>query len=295
MDKTSVLPELKEILGAMIFGAARPLSSKEMTKCILEVAENGGAETAAFRNVRENDVAAALEELQAELRRGKPGFELVQVAGGYRLQTCPSCGRWVRHLLNVQSRSRLSQPALETLAIIAYRQPLTRCEIEAIRGVNVDHVMKTLLEMQLVRICGRSDLPGRPFLYGTTQAFLEHFGLKDIKDLAGIDPSLFKKMEKDRAAGSEAAGGDRQNRTAPEPVSEEREADEDAVRGQEEDREREQTPEQEAREAEEEDVEEDIEDEDETEEEELEEEEDGEEEDIEDESLDDEEDGKDEE
>jgi segregation and condensation protein B len=184
------MPELKQIVGSLVFGAVRPLPVRALRQCIREVAEAEGGDVAAFASVRESDVEDAVQQLADELARARCGFSLVEVAGGVRLQSDPACGRWVRHLLNADKPNRLSRPALETLAIIAYRQPVTRTDVEAIRGVNVDHMVRLLLEAQLVRIVGRSELPGRPFLYGTTQAFLEHFGLKSLKDLGDMEPLL---------------------------------------------------------------------------------------------------------
>jgi segregation and condensation protein B len=177
---------LKQILGALIFGAGRVLSLAEMRRALVEVAETQGAAGAGFAKVKESDLRQALDLLNADLTGRKTGFHLAEVAGGYRLQTDVAAGPWLRHLLEIRP-SRLSRPALETLAIIAYRQPVTRSEIEAVRGVNVDHIVRNLLEMQLIRITGRSNLPGRPMLYGTTQLFLDHFGLKDVKDLPGVE------------------------------------------------------------------------------------------------------------
>lgn len=127
-----------------------------------------------------------LADLQKQFHELNIGVELVEVSGGYRFQTASDCGKWVRKMLNKGKPARLSRPAIETLAIIAYRQPVSRSEIESIRGVYAGHVVKALMEMQLVRIIGRSDLPGRPFLFGTTPAFLDHFGLKSLKDLEPI-------------------------------------------------------------------------------------------------------------
>ncbi len=180
------VPELKEVLGAMIFAANRPLTVREMRGCLQEVAREVGAHTTVFAGVKEADVRGALEELGLELERRHCGFVLTEVAGGFRLQSEETCGVWLRQLLNLRKTNRLSHPSLETLAIIACRQPITRAEIEGIRGVSVDHVIKMLMELQLVRIVGRSELPGRPFLFGTTQGFLEHFGLKDISSLGAM-------------------------------------------------------------------------------------------------------------
>lgn len=210
MEERDVVPELKQILGAMIFGATHPLRVTEMLKCLREVAESEGERSpaiAAFRELKPKDIQAALDALAADLDRAATGFHLREAAGGYRLQSDANCGRWVRHLLDIGKRTRLSRPALETLAIIAYRQPVTRVDIEAVRGVNVDHMLKMLMEMQLIRISGRSDLPGRPFLYGTSQRFLEYFGLKDLKDLASLDPMLASySKERREAQKSEAEG-----------------------------------------------------------------------------------------
>ena len=117
-------------------------------------------------------------------------MEVAEVAGGYRLQTDAACGDWVRRMLNRGKPQRISRPMVETLAIVAYRQPISRSEIESIRGVGVGHVIKALMEMQLVRIVGRSDLPGRPFLFGTTTGFLDHFGLKSLNDLNAMQPGI---------------------------------------------------------------------------------------------------------
>ena len=197
MSSESAIPELKQILGAMIFGSDHPLSVKEMRRCLIEVATSEGGATAAFAGVKETDIHAALEELKIAVENADGGFNMSEVAGGMRFHSDPACGRWLKHLLDAGRPNRLSSPALETLAIIAYRQPVTRTEIEGVRGVNVDHIMRMLMEMQLVRIVGRSELPGKPFQYGTTQAFLEHFGLKNLDELRGMDPMLLAARERD--------------------------------------------------------------------------------------------------
>jgi len=186
MPEVKTVPELKQILGAMVFATGRPLNVREMRTCFQEVAEGSGAETKAFGNLKDADIKSALQELDATLREQRCGFVLAEVSGGYRIQSDHTCGKWLMHLLD-HKPTRLSRPGLETLAIIAYRQPMTRAEIENIRGVSVDHVIKLLMEMQLIRLVGRSELPGRPFLYGTTQTFLDHFGLKSLDDLGDVD------------------------------------------------------------------------------------------------------------
>src|SRR4029453_14601777 len=128
------------------------------------------------------EVAAALRTLGETCEREGRGLRVVYVAGGYQLRSAPEHGHWVRRLLGGRP-PRLSRPMLETLAIIAYRQPCTRPEIEAIRGVDADAVVNTLLERRLIRIQGRKDAPGRPILYATTKDFLEVFGLPDLHAL----------------------------------------------------------------------------------------------------------------
>jgi segregation and condensation protein B len=182
--------DLKHVLGAMVFGANRPISLREMRKCLEAVGGRESGAAAAFAGARESDLRQALDELRGELDKAHCGFHLAEIAGGFRLQSDPACGAWLKQLLDIGHPQRLSRPALETLAIVAYRQPVTKGEIEKIRGVNVDYVIKVLMETQLVRISGRSELPGRPFLYGTTQKFLEHFGLKGLDDLADMEPML---------------------------------------------------------------------------------------------------------
>lgn len=188
MADTQRSAELKQMLCAVIFAAQQPLSLKNIRKLLTEVAAESNDTTAvAFSELKEADLQTALAELQADWQRQNAGVHLAEVAGGYRFQTDIECGLWVRHLLNLGKPVRLSRPGLETLAIIAYRQPVTRSEIEGVRGVTIDHVLRLLMELQLVRIIGRSDLPGRPMLYGTTDLFLEHFGLTNIKELPGIE------------------------------------------------------------------------------------------------------------
>lgn len=183
-------PTLMQVLGAMLYGARTPLSTADLRRVLLRVAanaEDGGAPEKAFAKVKESEIRQTLDLLRDHLDRAGIGIRLGEVAEGFRYQTDLRCGPWVRDLLDLGKPARLSRPALETLAIIAYRQPITRAEIEAVRGVAVDAIVRTLLEGGLIRIVARSDLPGRPLLYGTTQQFLEHFGLKSIHDLPGIE------------------------------------------------------------------------------------------------------------
>lgn len=178
--------ELKQVLGAIIFAARQPMSVGAIRKLLQETAEINREEAGVYGSVKDAELKACLRQLQTECETSKTGVHLVENADGFRFQSDPTGGPWVRHMLNVGKPTRLSRPALETLAIIAYRQPISRAELEAVRGVAVDHVIRMLMEMQLIKIVGRSELPGRPMLYGTTALFLEHFGLKEVKDLPGI-------------------------------------------------------------------------------------------------------------
>lgn len=195
---------LQQIVGALLFGADHPLTIEDMRTCLSHVAEQATEEhketLQLFAEASPREVMDALKGIEQELERIGLGIEVVEMNGGYRFQTQACCGRWVRDLLKVERPNRLSRPALETLAIIAYRQPVAKSEIEAIRGVMIDHILKALMELHLVRIVGRSDLPGRPFLYGTTATFLEHFGLKSLEELNELDPTLQRSKASERKA-----------------------------------------------------------------------------------------------
>ena len=194
---------LQEIVGALLFASEQPLTANDLRNCVrgVEPEEGDNAEImGVYKSCTSREIDEALHGLEKELERSGLGFKLVCSAGAYRLQTAPSCGRYVRALLKLDRPSRLSRASLETLAIVAYRQPITKAEIEQIRGVAVDTIVKTLLDLGLVRLVGRSELPGHPFLYGTTQFFLEHFGLASLGDLNGIDPTLQRSNPRERAA-----------------------------------------------------------------------------------------------
>ncbi len=145
--------------------------------------------SAVIEGVEKKEILSAIEDLQSEYETQERGIRLVEVGGGYQLRTPKENSDWIRILFRSKA-ARMSKPTLETLAIVAYKQPITRGEIEHIRGVSVDGIIGTLLERQWVRIVGRKDVPGKPFLYGTTREFLELFNLKDLTGL----PTL-KEME----------------------------------------------------------------------------------------------------
>lgn len=157
---------------AVLFAAAEPVPPKEIA--------------AAFEGVTEDEVSAAIEALRARYAAGDGGLTVEQVAGAFRLATRPDVGPLVRQFFRQRNRTRLSAAGLETLAIIAYRQPLTSPEIQAVRGVDPSGALKSLLEKKMIRILGRKRVVGNPLLYGTTKHFLVHFGLNRLEDLPSI-------------------------------------------------------------------------------------------------------------
>ncbi|HEV8346756.1 MAG TPA: SMC-Scp complex subunit ScpB [Vicinamibacterales bacterium] len=163
---------LKAILEALIFASPEPLTPKQMFKLL--------------DTEPKEDVQAALAELKQEYER-PAGLQLVEVAGGYQIVTRPDLHEWVRRLFQERSTQRLTVQSLETLAVIAYRQPITAVEITEIRGVNASGVLSTLLERGLIKIAGRKQVVGRPFLYATTREFLIRFGLNDLNDLPKVE------------------------------------------------------------------------------------------------------------
>src|SRR5213594_436150 len=182
--------ELKYILEAVLFSAQKPLSIKELRDVFATAPEHAeGDETArGLKKVKEAELTAALEQLAREHETAARSYRLACVAGSWQFVTQPEFSQWLRALVGVKARPpRLSQPALETLAIIAYRQPITRAEVEQIRGVNVDGTMQTIMERGLVEAVGRAEVVGRPPTYGTTSLFLEYFGLRALDDLPAAD------------------------------------------------------------------------------------------------------------
>jgi len=176
------MPTLPQILETLLFTAGKPLSRAELITLIERGREAAGLEQTSDLEVSEQALEGALEELADQLK-GRP-LCLQEVNKGYRLATRPEVQWWAALPHEAPSRpSRLSQAALETLAVIAYRQPISRAEIEAVRGVAAGGVLETLVDRGVVRVAGRAEVPGRPLLYETTSRFLEHFGLNDIEDL----------------------------------------------------------------------------------------------------------------
>jgi len=164
---------LKNIIECLLFFSDRPLSIEKLA----ETMESGN-----FDEIKE-----AIEYLQKEYELRNSGLQVLNIAQGYQICTRDEFSRWVRKLYKSQTTFQLSLPALETLSIVAYKQPVTRGEIENIRGVDASYVLRALLEKRLIRISGRKKLPGRPILYATSQEFLRYFGLKDLSEIPSLE------------------------------------------------------------------------------------------------------------
>ena len=164
--------QLKAIIEALVFAAPEPLTTKMLFKLLSDEPKE--------------DVLGAVRALQADYEQ-RGGLHLAEVAGGYQITTRPEFHEWVRRLFHERSTQKLSVQSLETLAVIAYKQPITSAEIGEIRGVNTTGVLSTLLDRHLIKIVGRKNVIGRPFLYGTTREFLIRFGLKDLDDLPKVE------------------------------------------------------------------------------------------------------------
>jgi len=167
-----VADHLKPIVEALIFASPEPITLKTLYKLL--------------DGEPKEDVDAALAAVKADYER-PGGLQIVEVAGGYQIVTRPDLHEWVRRLFHERSTSKLSVQALETLAVIAYRQPVTSLEIGEIRGVSTSGVINTLLERHLIKIVGRKQVVGRPFMYATTKEFLIRFGLNDLSDLPKVE------------------------------------------------------------------------------------------------------------
>ena len=183
--------DLPPLLEAYLFVATEPVQPADIGRLL-------GIEAVA--------VEEALEDVtNAYARRINSGLHVVRIAGGYQMATRPAMAEGVARLLAAPGqKGRLSKPALETLAIIAYQQPVTQAEIEAVRGVNADAVLKTLAERRLVQETGRREVPGRPFLYGTTPDFLHYFGLHTLEDLPPLEDILVAEADADKTATHDA-------------------------------------------------------------------------------------------
>ena len=161
------------IVEALIFAAEQPISVEQIKALI------SGSDTAQIRQ--------SIEQLSRDYENSGRGVRIDEVAGGYRMTTASGCSGFVRKLYRQRRSDRLSRQSMETLAIIAYKQPVTKQEIQSLRSVNIDGVMKSLQERNLIKITGKKETPGRPYVFGTGKQFLEYFGLKSIEDLPKLD------------------------------------------------------------------------------------------------------------
>ena len=200
---------LKQVIEALVFASPKPLLTKEIVSA-LKAAGNADQTddqlALDYAKVKDVEVHAALLELQSEYVQTGRAFRLVEAVNGWSLASDPAAALWVRQLYPEAKPTRLTGPQLETLAIIAYRQPVTRAEMEAVRGVSVDGVMQILLDRSLVKIAGRAEVPGRPLLYTTTEYFLQHFGLKTTDELPNADELRRINLPKPVLAPEESAG-----------------------------------------------------------------------------------------
>lgn len=178
---------LNQVIEALLFAAQKPLSARELVSAIKGAGDADELMPNEFSRATEAQVAAALEQLKIEYIEQGRAFQLVEKAEGWQLVSDPAYAPWVRQLFPAVKPARLTPPSLETLAIVAYRQPITRADVEAVRGVAVDGVLQSLMERGLVKIGGRAEVPGRPLLYETTEFFLEHFGLRDLDELPNAE------------------------------------------------------------------------------------------------------------
>jgi segregation and condensation protein B len=184
LAKLSAMASLKAVLEALLFASQKPLSTKELITVLRSAAEFlESKEDLALAKTNEAGVLETLRQLQKEYDELDRSFKLVEQASGWVLVSRSDYQIWIRQLFPDSRPPRLSSPALETLAIVAYRQPITKADIEAIRGVTVDGVLQKLLDAGLMKVAGRAEAPGRPLLYETTHHFLEHFGLKNLDEL----------------------------------------------------------------------------------------------------------------
>lgn len=179
---TSKPEDLKCAIEALLFASERPIGVEEIKTAFEERVEDGLVRT-------------SLENLKSEYESQKRGFRLIEIAGGFQLVSDPRFAETLKRFYQSREKKRLSQASLETLSVVAYKQPVTRADIEFIRGVNVDGALKTLLEKSLVRLVGRKEVPGRPMLYGTTKEFLEHFGLVSLEALPPLAPFTEKDIQ----------------------------------------------------------------------------------------------------
>lgn len=214
--------ELKSVIEALLFTSQKPLNPREIREILsgaADKAETGEDQVRGFKKVKEEEIENALTELEKEHAQAGRSYYLACVAGAWQFVTRPEFMPWLRTLFGVKTRPpRLSQPALETLAIVAYRQPITRAEIEQVRGVAVDGVVATLLERGLIENAGRAEVVGRPMTYATTNLFLEYFGLRNLDELPSADELRRIPVVKPESLLTVEPGPAQENERAPAPA-----------------------------------------------------------------------------
>ncbi len=207
---------LKQIIEALMFATDEPLSVRQ----ILDILGEFEAGELPQKRANEQTILDVIEQLNREYAETNRSMHIVKVAGGYQFATLPEYATWLGKMLREKTKRKLSVSALESLAVIAYKQPVTKPEIESIRGVNADYVIRSLMERNMITIVGRAATPGRPLLYGTTKEFLKHFGLNDLSELPKpreieellaeaefeVEKQLMKEQEIKAAGEVEAAG-----------------------------------------------------------------------------------------
>jgi segregation and condensation protein B len=172
-EESKISNGVKSVIEALLFASDKPLTIEQVRKVL--------------DNLEASEIRAILEELRAEYERSNRGIRISEIAGGFQMITATEFASFLKKLFRERHADKLSKPALETLAIIAYKQPVTKFEIESLRNVNVDGVINNLLDKNLVRISGRKKAPGRPYVFGTTKQFLECFGLKSLEELPKME------------------------------------------------------------------------------------------------------------
>ena len=199
--------EMKYAVGAVLFASEKPLTPEKIKEAFAD-------------EITAAQIRSILETLKEEYSQQNRGFQLFEIAGGFQVATDPRFAMHLKRFYQSREKRKISQAGLETLSVIAYKQPVTKADIEFVRGVNVDGPLRTLLEKNLVRVAGRKEVPGRPILYGTTKEFLEHFGLNSLKELPvlseftekDIDPSLLPPEMKVSSGGEDiSAAGETAN------------------------------------------------------------------------------------
>lgn len=204
--------QLIQIIEALIFAAPEPVTTAEIMKAVRRAAADSEAPQAReWESISQKKIETAIAELGEHLAETERSIELQEGASGWRFVTRSDYADWIRALLPEMRPEKLSPAALETLALVAYRQPITKADIEAVRGVSVDGQIHKLVDRNLIRVGGRADLPGRPMLYETTDEFMEHFGVKDLEDLPNSEelrtvdlPTAEDEKEEEEAANPEA-------------------------------------------------------------------------------------------